>query len=187
MASLPFSDMWRLTVTYHTDPIARRAFPVGLLIGIFWHESRFQNILQRYEAGRPVGGHARGFGQTETQTIRDINAHYRPNGPHYPLDRNLTDQESVEIAGLTLRLAMEYPRLQTLNQTLYTYATGRYVSSRRPPGPTVTGWLACEEALRFLGKGSAVTARDVTAETRIKDALLRAAPGTRGDLRLLRM
>jgi hypothetical protein len=187
MPSLPFSEMWRLTVTYHTDPIARRAFPIGLLIGIFWHESRFMNIRQRFRAGLPVGGHGVGFGQSERTSIGMVNDHYRIHGPRYPLDSSLTDQQSIEIAGLTLRAHMEIPRLKTLNQTLHAYATGDTPSSRRPPGPTVRGWLVCEEALRFLGKGPSLVVTDPAVERTIKAALLMAAHGTESDLLLLRM
>jgi hypothetical protein len=185
MPSLPFSEMWRLTVTYHTDPVARRVFPIGLLIGIFWHESRFMNIKQRFRQGQAIGGHAVGFGQSEHDTIAMIKSHFQTD---YPLDSNLTDQQSIEITGLTLRLAMEVPPpAKTMNQTLHVYATGHTPSARRPPGPTVSGWLACEETLRFLGSGARVVVTNEETTAKIKAALLMAAHGTHGDLRVLRM
>jgi hypothetical protein len=150
MAIRPFPEMRELVFRYHVGDLG--AVLPELLLAIFWHESRFQNIGQHWEAGQEVGGHGWGFGQVERRVIGMVNTHFRRS---YPSGRPLSDQQSIEITSLTLHLQLTYPQKVSVPQALHAYATsaqGRRAALRPGwrPGPMVSGWLACMEALKFL-------------------------------------
>jgi hypothetical protein len=142
--------MYELVFRYHVNDLG--SVTPELLLAIFWHESRFQNIGQSEEwgGGRRIGGHGWGFGQVEVAVISLVNNHFHRNYPAGPL----TDQQSIEITSLALHLQLTFPQKISVPQALHAYATagGRMVALRHDwrPGPTVSGWLAAAETLRFL-------------------------------------
>ena len=167
----PFGQMWALLNRFNRG--APGVFPPELLVGICWHESRFQNIGQIVGAGQAIGGHAIGFGQVERATIESINNMY---GTRYPVGSPLTDQQSIELIGLALLQALESPQRKPKAQALHVYATGHMPRRMRHPGPLVQGWLNCEAELKFLRFGATPDFRDPAVIARIRTGLVHALP-----------
>ena len=98
-------------------------------------------------------------------------------GTSYPVGSPLTDQQSVEIMGLALQQALEFPQRRPKAQALHLYATGHVPRHMRHPGPTVQGWLDCEADLNFLRFGTP-DFRDPAGIARIRTGLRHALPAS---------
>jgi len=152
--SLSFVKMFDLIYTYN---FAKATFSDRLLIGIFWEESMFNNVLQT------GGGTGTGFGQVEPAEFHRMTEFgllpppIEKVGGRTRAARALSDKESVQSTAALL--GSMFKRLSgSRTSALRGYAGYQWALTN--PGiakPTATqrlgiiaGWEACEQKLRDI-------------------------------------
>ena len=142
-----FAQMWNL-LEYGNTLDTRVEFSNGLMIGLFWEESMFQNWWQKGGKGEDLKQFAAGFGQIERNTLGIMNALYPEKRMKYTPELIVSNpQISVNASVDYLRyLRKRFPN-SSKTQILHNYG-GAGNGGSTDVSLKVSQWMKCEAILQ---------------------------------------
>jgi hypothetical protein len=152
----------------------RMEFSNGLLIGLFWEESVFQNWWQLGNGGQALKQFAAGFGQIERHTLGIMNALYAQKRFKYTSEMMINDPFISVCATVDyLRYLRSCFKNSTKQQILKNYG-GAGNGGSTNVDKKVNQWLACESIL--------LQAQGDYSEKTITNALTAAEPNNAANI-----
>jgi hypothetical protein len=141
-----FGEMWHLLTQANVVDTCVE-FSNGLLIGLFWEESVFQNWWQLDNSGNPLKQYASGFGQIERNTLNIMNALFPQKRYKYTPEAMIGNPiMSVSATVDYLRYLRGRFKNSTKRQILRNYG-GAGNGGSTNVDKKVDQWLACENIL----------------------------------------